>query len=153
MNWDAGILEQTFPNEVTTVSYENITEKNIASALEEAIHAGCNIIFTTTPTFAQESLRAAITHPEVRILNCSLNTTHRYIRTYYTRMHEAKFLMGAIAGEMAENDKIVYIADYPILGTIAQINGICAWSADDKSKSEGVFRVVYVEMSRILRKE
>ena len=25
-------LEQTFPNEVTTVSYENITEKNIASA-------------------------------------------------------------------------------------------------------------------------
>ena len=36
-------LEQTFPNEVTTVSYENVTEKNIASAMEEAIHAGCNI--------------------------------------------------------------------------------------------------------------
>jgi basic membrane lipoprotein Med (substrate-binding protein (PBP1-ABC) superfamily) len=37
-------------------------------------------------------------------------------------MHEVKFLMGAIAGAMAENDKITYIADYPIYGTIADIN-------------------------------
>ena len=137
-------LEQTFPNEVTTVSYENITEKNIASALEEAIHAGCNIIFTTTPIFAQESLRAAITHPEVRILNCSLNTTHRYIRTYYTRMHEAKFLMGAIAGEMAENDKIVYIADYPILGTIAQINAFALGAQMTNPRAK-----VYLEWSTL----
>ena len=137
-------LEQTFPNEVTTVSYENITEKNIASAMEEAIHAGCNIIFTTTPTFAQESLRAAITHPEVRILNCSLNTTHRYIRTYYTRMHEAKFLMGAIAGEMAENDKIVYIADYPILGTIAQINAFALGAQMTNPRAK-----VYLEWSTL----
>ena len=113
--------------------------------MEEAIHAGCNIIFTTTPTFAQESLRAAITHPEVRILNCSLNTTHRYIRTYYTRMHEAKFLMGAIAGEMAENDKIVYIADYPILGTIAQINAFALGAQMTNPRAKG-----YLEWSTIL---
>lgn len=30
--------------------------------------------------------------------------------------------MGAIAGAMAENDRLVYIADYPIYGTIANIN-------------------------------
>lgn len=83
---------------------------------------GCNLIFTTTPIFAQASVKAAIAHTQVRILNCSLNTSHRYIRTYYARMHEAKFLMGAIAGAMAENDKLAYIADYPIFGTIANIN-------------------------------
>ena len=55
-------------------------------------------------------------------MNCSLNTSHRYIRTYYARMHEAKFLMGALAGAMAENDKIVYVEDYPIYGSIANIN-------------------------------
>ena len=37
-------------------------------------------------------------------------------------MHEAKFLMGAIAGAMAANDTLTYIADYPIFGTIANIN-------------------------------
>ena len=65
---------------------------------------------------------SAIAHPNVRILNCSLNTSHRYIRTYYARMHEAKFLMGAIAGAMAENGVLSYITDYPLFGNIANIN-------------------------------
>lgn len=115
-------LEQRFPEEVHTVCYENVTQQNIDSILEEAIQAGCDLIFTTTPPFAQASVKAAIANPKVRILNCSLNTSHRYIRTYYSRMYEAKFLMGAIAGAMAENNRLTYIADYPIYGSIANIN-------------------------------
>ncbi|MGN0466196.1 MAG: BMP family ABC transporter substrate-binding protein [Lachnospiraceae bacterium] len=115
-------LEEKFQKELTTVSYEDVSKENIESVLEQAIKSGCNLIFTTTPSFAQASVKAAIAHPKVRILNCSLNTSHRYIRTYYARMHEAKFLMGAIAGAMAENNKLGYLADYPIFGTIANIN-------------------------------
>lgn len=115
-------LEQTFPEEVQTICYENGTQENVDALLEEAINAGCNLIFTTTPTFVQASVKAAIANPEVRIMNCSLNTSHRYIRTYYSRTHEAKFLMGAIAGAMAENDRMTYVADYPIYGSIANIN-------------------------------
>lgn len=115
-------LEQTFPDEVTTLYYNNVTEENIEEVLAEAVKAGCNLIFTTTPTFAPASVKAAIANPSIRILNCSLNTSHRYIRTYYARMHEAKFLMGAVAGAMAENNKLAYIADYPIFGCIANIN-------------------------------
>ena len=37
-------------------------------------------------------------------------------------MYEAKFLSGMIAGALAENDRIAYIADYPIYGMIANIN-------------------------------
>lgn len=115
-------LEQTFPDELVTESYENGTQENIDSLIGAAVASGCNLIFTTTPSFVQASVKAAIANPEVRILNCSLNTSHRYIRTYYSRMYEAKFLMGAIAGAMAENDRLAYIADYPIYGSIANIN-------------------------------
>lgn len=115
-------LEQTFPDELTTVAYENGTRENADSLIEAAIADGCNLIFTTTPAFVQASVKAAIANPEIRILSCSLNTAHRYIRTYYSRMHEAKFLMGAIAGAMATNDRLTYIADYPIYGSIANIN-------------------------------
>lgn len=115
-------LEQTFPDEVQTVCYERGTPENIDSLLEDAISTGCNLIFTTTPSFVQASVKAAIANPKIRIVNCSLNTSHRYIRTYYSRMHEAKFLMGAIAGSMAENNRLTYIADYPIYGSIASIN-------------------------------
>lgn len=115
-------LEQTFPEEVHTVSYENGTKENVEALLEDAVNSGCDLIFTTTPPFAQASVKAAIENPKVRILNCSLNTSHRYIRTYYSRMYEAKFLMGAIAGAMADNNRLAYIADYPIYGSIANIN-------------------------------
>lgn len=115
-------LEQKFPEEVTTVVYENITPANIEVCIESAIKSGCNLIFTTSPTFARASLKAAIAYPDIRILNCSLNTSHRYIRTYYARMHEAKFLMGAIAGAMAENDRLLYLEDYPIYGSVANVN-------------------------------
>ena len=115
-------LEQTFPDEVSTSFYENGTQETISALLDAAIAEGCNLIFTTTPTFVQASVKAAIANPDVHILNCSLNTSHRYIRTYYSRMHEAKFLMGAIAGAMAENNRLSYVADYPIYGSIANIN-------------------------------
>lgn len=115
-------LEQVFPDEVETLYYCNVTKDNVEFFINEAIQQGCNMIFTTSPAFAQASVKAAIENPNVRVMNCSVNTSHRYIRTYYIRMYEAKFLMGAIAGAMAENDKITYIADYPLYGTIAHIN-------------------------------
>lgn len=115
-------LEQTFPEEVHTAAYENVTVDNIEETIELAVENGYDTIFTTTPAFVQASVKAAIAHPDIRILNCSLNTSHRYIRTYYARMHEAKFLMGAIAGAMADNNKLAYIEDYPIYGSIANIN-------------------------------
>ncbi len=137
-------IEQTFSDEVTTVSYENITQETAEETIEGAIEDGCNIIFTTTPAFVTGSVKAAIAHPDVRILNCSLNTSHRYIRTYYARLHEAKFLMGAIAGSMADNNRVGYIADYPILGVIAGINAFALGAKMVNPRAE-----VYLEWSRL----
>ena len=115
-------LEQTFPEDVITTYYDNVTQQTIEGVLEDAIQKGYTIIFTTTPAFVQASVKAAIKHPTIRIQNCSVNISHRYIRTYYARTYEAKFLMGAIAGAMSEDGKLAYIADYPIFGTISGIN-------------------------------
>ena len=72
------------------------------------------------------SLRAAVKHPQVRILNCSMEMPYASIRTYYTRVYEAKFITGAIAGAMAGTDRIGYVADYPSFGVPANINAFCA---------------------------
>lgn len=115
-------LEQVFKGQVQTIYYDNVTNETIDEVLQDAIKKQCNMIITTTPAFVQASVKAAIAYPQIRILNCSLNTSHRYIRTYYARMYEAKFVMGAVAGAMTENDKISYLADIPLYGTIADIN-------------------------------
>lgn len=116
-------VEQIFGDTIETFSIDNVEPGDDAyDAIEQAIDEGCNVIFTTTPEFSNASLKAAIEHPDIRILNCSLNTPHRYIRTYYGRMYEAKFLSGILAGAITRNNKIGYIADYPIYGMTANIN-------------------------------
>lgn len=115
-------LEQAFKDQLSTTCYENATEENIDQLIEQAIYEGNNLIFTTSPTLHKASLKAALAHPNVKILNCSLNNTQKNMRTYYARMYEAKFLMGAIAGCMSQSGNIGYIADYPIYGMIANIN-------------------------------
>ena len=51
-------------------------------------------------------------------------------------MHEAKFLMGAIAGAMSEHNRLAYIADYPIYGSIANINAFALGAQNGESACE-----------------
>ncbi|MCD8332547.1 MAG: BMP family ABC transporter substrate-binding protein [Clostridiales bacterium] len=116
-------LNDAFHGRIETTAYENnATAEDAAKAIEQAISDGNTILFTTSPIFLSASIKAAVDHPEVKILNCSLNTAHKYIRTYYARIFEAKLLNGVLAGIMTDTDKIGYIADYPITSMAANIN-------------------------------
>lgn len=61
-------------------------------------------------------------YPQLKILNCSLNSYSGHLRTYYGRLYEAKFLVGMLAGILTDTNHIGYIADFPIFGTPASIN-------------------------------
>ena len=116
-------IERVFGSEIETTAYYNALEDNDPSVeIEHAIADGNTVLFTTSPRLLQASLRAAVEHPKVTVLNCSLNTSHRYIRTYYARMYEVKFIIGAIAGSLAQSNDVGYICDYPIFGQVAGIN-------------------------------
>lgn len=116
-------IEDTFGSGIRTNSVSNVvTGVNDEEAIEKLIKDGNNLIFVTSPTMIIASVKAAIKHPDIKILDCSLNTSHKYIRTYYARMFEAKFLTGVIAGALAGSDNIGYVAQYPVKGTMANIN-------------------------------
>ena len=90
--------------------------------IAQAIADGSDVLFTTSPRLLPASLRAAAAHPKTVILNCALNISHRYVRTYYARMYEAKFIAGVIAGTLSGQDDVGYVCDYPIYGQVAGIN-------------------------------
>ncbi len=116
-------LMETFGDAIKTSVYDGIRGiSGIDEAIERAISDGNEMIFTTVPDFLPASLKAAINHPEIKILNCSLDASHNSIRTYFGRMFEAKFLTGVLAGIMTDTNKIGYIADHPIHGITANIN-------------------------------
>lgn len=138
-------LEQAFDGRVQTVAFFGAdTEGETANAIDLAIAARCNMIFTTASQMINLSVKAAIEHPEVKIFNCSVNMSYSSICTYYARMYESKFLMGALAASMARTDKIGYIADYPIYGTLANINAFSLGARMINPYAE-----VYLEWSRV----
>ena len=129
---------------VDTAVYICGEDKNYAAVLEQAIGENCKLIFTTSPRMLQASLRTAVEYPDVVIMNCSLNTSHRYVRTYYTRMYEVKFILGVLAGSLTQSGRLGYVCDYPIYGQIAGINAFAlgAQMANPRSK-------VYLEWSSV----
>ena len=116
-------IEKVFGDRIHVRSYYGANSPDRAEELiEQAVQEGAQVVFTTAPPLSRATLKAAVKYPKVRFLNCSVDQPYSSIRTYYGRIYEAKFITGAIAGAMAGDDRIGYIASYPIFGVTASIN-------------------------------
>ena len=116
-------IENVFGSKVSCRSYfEANTPEAAEEKIDQAVADGAQVVFTTAPMLSRAALKAAVKHPKVRFFNCSVDQPYSSITTYYGRMYEAKFITGAIAGAMAQNNRIGYIAAYPIFGVPASIN-------------------------------
>ena len=116
-------VEQVFGDKIVCRSYfDGNTPEAVEQLLEQAVADGADVVFTTAPRLSRQTLKMALKYPKVHFLNCSADQPYSSLRTYYGRMYEAKFITGAIAGAMARNDRVGYIANYPIFGELASIN-------------------------------
>ena len=116
-------LEEALGKAVTVRTYFNANSPEEAdSILEQAVADRAEVIFTTTPQLIGPSLKASIRYPNVRFLNCSVHMPYSTVHTYYCRIYEAKFITGAIAGAIADSNRIGYVGSYPIYGVPASIN-------------------------------
>lgn len=114
-------LEEVMGDRITVTTHI-CNHENADEVMEKAVTDGAQVIFTTTPPLIDACRKIAAVHPQVKLLNCSLSMPYTGVRTYYSRMYEGKFITGAIAGAMARESRIGYIANYPIAGTPAAIN-------------------------------
>ena len=116
-------IEEIFGDKITTRSYYGANHAMEAEKLiEQAVADGANVVFSTAPKLIRATLKIAVKYPKIRFFNCSVDQPYSSIRTYYGRIYEAKFITGAIAGAMAQNDRIGYIGSNPILGVPTSIN-------------------------------
>ncbi|MGN0995583.1 MAG: BMP family ABC transporter substrate-binding protein [Candidatus Ventricola sp.] len=115
-------LEETFGDRVETTFREKVAQKDAEAVMNALADEGYHVIFATSPVFLDACIRQSVAHPQTKILNCSLLASYHNVRSYYLRFYEAKFILGAVAGAMAQDDRIGYIADYPIYGLPASVN-------------------------------
>ena len=114
-------IEDVFGNAIETQAFV-APEEDAELTIRNVAEAGFKMIFTTSPVYHAVSMRMAVAYPDIILMNCSVNNTYKQLRTYYLRIYEAKFITGLIAGSMTENERVGYIADYPVLGTPASVN-------------------------------
>ena len=132
-------LQKALGKAVTTRAYFNIgAPENADEQIDKAVADGAEVVFTTATQLINACMRASVKYPKVRFLNCSIYQSYASLRTYYGRIHEGKFITGAIAGAMCQNDRIGYIGNYPIYGEPASINAFAlgAQLTNPKAKIE-----------------
>ena len=116
-------MEKALAPQVTVRHYFHAdTPEQAESLIAQAVADGAELVFTTTPQLLRDTLKAAVSYPKVRFLNCSVDTTLSSVRSYYCKTFEGKFITGLIAGALADNNEIGYIGSYPILGVPASVN-------------------------------
>ena len=115
-------LDKTLGSQVRTQSYV-VGEADADSLMEAAItRDGASVLIATAPNLMPSARQAAALHPNVKVLVCALSVPFVGLRTYYSRVHEAKFIAGAISGVLCGSDPVGYVARYPILGVPASVN-------------------------------
>ena len=102
---------------------------SIEKAIDEAADKKADVIFTTSANEINDTLKGSIKYPDIQFFNCSLNESHQSVSSYYAKLYGTKFLLGALAASLCENGKIGYLADYPIYGTLANINAFAIGAA------------------------
>ncbi|OUN40552.1 BMP family ABC transporter substrate-binding protein [Faecalibacterium sp. An77] len=116
-------LANTFTDRVILSSHENVDpDVDAEQILEEVAHNGTDVVFTTSVRMHTACLKVAAQHPKTKFLNCSLNTPHPLVRTYYPRTYEATYILGMLAGILSPTNTVGYVANNPIYGIPAAIN-------------------------------
>lgn len=113
-------LEEKLGSSVQINTY--LCEGNADEVMENAVRKGANVIFATTPTLISPCRRIAAQNNSITVFNCALSMPYTGVRSYYSRIYQAKFITGAIAGAMATENRIGYLSNYPIMGSTASIN-------------------------------
>ena len=100
-------LDTVFAGQVETTAYFNAVPGENADALvEQAIADGADVVFTTSPKLVGASLRAAVKHPQVRILNCSMEMPSASIRTSAAMRPAARRIPGISSSLFSSSEEI-----------------------------------------------
>lgn len=108
---------------VKTIYKESVPEtQEVENEIRNMIDQGATAIFATSFGYMDFMEKVSKEFPEVSFFHCSGYKTTDNMANYFGRMYEARYLSGIVAGLKTENNKIGYVAAFPIPEVIRGIN-------------------------------
>jgi basic membrane protein A len=144
-------VEKKFGDKIKVTNVDNIEYGPDADrVLREFVGAGNQLIFTTSFGFMDSTVKAAGAAPKVTFYHCSGYKTAPNLGIYNTRMYEAVYLAGVIAGHMSKTGKLGFVAPFPIPEIVRNINAfeLGAKSVNPKVTTQVIWVNTWFDVSK-----
>lgn len=135
-------MEEVLGDAVATTQVESVAPPDFDRVVTQLVRAGNRLIFTTSFSYFQPTLRIAPQFPEVKFENATGTSTLPNLAIYNARFYEGRYVQGVIAAMKSQTKTIGYVASFPVPEVIHAINTVMrgAWSIDP----EMTIRVVWI---------
>jgi basic membrane protein A and related proteins len=136
-------MQETLGAAVTTTKAELVAPPDFERVVTQLIRgADCKLIFTTSFSYFQPTLRVAEQFPDVMFENATGTSTLPNMAIYNARFYEGRYVQGVIAAMKSKTKQIGYVATFPVPEVIHAINTVMrgAWSVDPDMQ----IRVVWI---------
>jgi simple sugar transport system substrate-binding protein len=129
-------------DKATATQVEAVAPPDFDRVTMQLARAGCRLIFTTSFSYFQPTLRMAEQLPDVMFENATGTGTRPNLAIYNARFYEGRYVQGVIAAKKSTTKTIGYVASFPVPEVIHAINTVMrgAWSVDPEMK----IRVVWI---------
>jgi len=95
---------------------------SVAASLEQLVQQDCDIIFSTSFDFMDQTGEVAQAHQDVCFMHCAGYKTAENMGNYFGRMYQADYLIGLMAGEVSRSGSVGYVAPVRIPEVYRGIN-------------------------------
>lgn len=118
-------LQRKLNDKVETTFVENVPEGATAQrTFEDLARKGNGLIFGTSFGYMDSMLAAAKKYPDAVFMHATGFKTAKNLGTYAGAAEQAAYLAGIAAGKAARNNKIGYLAPFPIPEVIRGLNAL-----------------------------
>lgn len=108
-------IQEKYGDWLETITVESVPEGDAVRFIDRMVQEEkCDIIFTTSFGYMDDTAKAAEKYPNVKFYHCSGFKRSPNMGTYMGDMYQIYYLNGLIAGAISETDKIGYVAAFPI---------------------------------------
>ena len=112
-----------------TLDVELLVKENVLEfqgqcgpAIEDLVKQGCRMIILSSYGYTEETADIIEKYPEVCFYTNSFNYHANNVTSYFSRMYQARYLAGIVAGMKTKNNHVGYVAAMPAIEVNRGIN-------------------------------